>query len=59
MKKILFASNNLGKLNELKEIFKDYEVISPKNILVGSCSTLPHYLRSASVYHKCLAIRIA
>lgn len=32
MKKILFASNNLGKLNELKEIFKDYEVISPKDV---------------------------
>ena len=32
MKKILFASNNLGKLNELKEIFKDYEDISFKDV---------------------------
>lgn len=32
MQKILFASNNKGKLQELKEIFNDYEILCPKDI---------------------------
>lgn len=32
MQKILFASNNQGKLGELKEIFRDYEVLCPRDL---------------------------
>lgn len=32
MKKIVVATNNLGKLKEIKEIFKDYELLSLKDI---------------------------
>lgn len=32
MKKILVASNNKGKISEIKEIFKDYEIYSLKDL---------------------------
>ena len=32
MKKILIATNNQGKLKEIKEMLKDYEIISLKDI---------------------------
>ena len=31
-KRIIFASNNKNKINEIKEIFKDYEILSLKDI---------------------------
>lgn len=32
MKKIIVATNNLGKLKEIKEIFKNYELLSLKDV---------------------------
>ena len=32
MKKILAATNNVGKLKEIKEILKDFEILSLKDI---------------------------
>lgn len=32
MQKILFASNNKGKLNEVRKILSDFDVLSPKDI---------------------------
>lgn len=61
MKKIIFASNNVGKINEIKEVFKNtgFEILSLKD--VGYSEDIPEdfltyeenaYFKAETIYQK-------